>query len=697
MLRLTRSVYRFRVAWLILWALVTVVSALAIQGAFGERLTDLLANRFDLPASESNTAREILQQRFGERDDAVFLIVLRGPRAETEAPRTIARAGRALPQSTTSRPETIGDHVVLGRVTTTLSPDRAERYLAPMRRAIGHPAGADPLVTGTIPLNRDLTPTFNHDLLIGELVALPAAAIVLLFIFGTLSAALVPIVLGLVTVPSTLGAIWLAAHEVTMAIYVQNLVSIIGIAIAIDYSLIVVYRFREELHRDRDVEVALLETMRTAGHAVFFSGVTVAIGLALLLLMPVPFIQSIGVGGVLIPIVSIAAALTLLPALLGVLGHRIDRLRVLPQGMLERREDPERGIWARLARLIMRRPLPIALAAGALLLAAAIPVPELSLSLGATTNLPGSSDAVRGSELLARTLGRGATSPINVVVDRGAPASVARLARGLARDPAVAAVQPPTSDPSGRYQRITVISRYDYGTDRAKQLVHRIRDREIAAAGLARRRVVVGGAPAAGVDLIDRAYGAFPWLVLGVLAITYLVLLRAFRSLLLPLKAVILNVLSIVATYGALVATFRWGLGRAIGLPQADQVEFWIPIFLFAMLFGLSMDYEVFLLSRMREIYDETGDNDTAIALGLEKTGRIITAAAAIMVAAFIGFVLGSLLGLRQCGWGLAVAVAVDATIIRVLLVPSLMKLLGDGNWYLPRWVARLLRVPAAP
>ncbi len=619
---------------------------------------------------------------------------MRGPQAQVAASALVARAKAALPESKASAAQPVGDGILVARVATRLPPDQAEPYLAPLRAAIGHAPGVEALVTGPPALNRDLTPTFNHDLLIGELVALPAAALVLLFIFGTLSAALVPIVLGLVTVPTTLGAIWLVAHEVTMAIYVQNLVSIIGIAIAIDYSLIVVYRFREELNRLGQVELALAETMRTAGQAVFFSGVTVAIGLALLLLMPVPFIQSIGVGGVMIPIISIAAALTLLPAVLGVLGHRIDRLRVLPSSLLARREDPEQGIWARLARLIMRRPLPIALATGGLLLVAALPVPQLSLSLGSTENLPGTSDAVRGAELLARELGKGATSPINVIVDRGSRGGIARLATGLARDPGVALVQPPVADPSGRYERITVISRDDYGTDRAKQLVHRIRDQEIEAAGLQRDRVYVGGAPAAGVDLIARAYGAFPWLVLGVLGITYLVLLRAFRSLLLPLKAVILNALSIVATYGILVATFRWGLGQAIGLPQADQVEFWIPIFLFAMLFGLSMDYEVFLLSRMREIYDETGDNDTAVALGLEKTGRIITAAAAIMVAAFIGFVLGSLLGLRQFGWGLAVAVAVDATIIRVLLVPSMMKLMGDWNWYLPAWVARLLRVP---
>jgi RND superfamily putative drug exporter len=207
-------------------------------------------------------------------------------------------------------------------------------------------------------------------------------------------------------------------------------------------------------------------------------------------------------------------------------------------------------------------------------------------------------------------------------------------------------------------------------------------------------RVYAGGGPPAGVDFLDRAYGVFPWLVLGVLAITYVVLMRAFRSLVLPLKAVILNLLSVGATYGLLVVTFRWGAGTVIGLPQANQIEAWIPMFLFAMLFGLSMDYEVFLLSRMRELYDQSSDTESAVALGLMRTGRIVTAAAAIMVAAFSGFMLGSLIGLVQFGFGLAAAITIDATIIRALLVPALMKLMGEWNWYLPGWIARLLRVP---
>ena len=271
----------------------------------------------------------------------------------------------------------------------------------------------------------------------------------------------------------------------------------------------------------------------------------------------------------------------------------------------------------------------------------------------------------------------------------------------VAADPEVATVQAPTVgktkylvDSSGRYLRVIIATKDDYGTDAAKKFTGRLRGTYIPNADFGNAEVLAGGGPPTGVDFINRAYALFPWLVLTVLVLTYIVLLRAFRSVVLPLKAVLLNVLSITATYGILVITFKWGAGQVIGLTQSNQIEAWIPIFLFAMLFGLSMDYEVFLLSRMREIYDETGDTVLAVTQGLEKTGRIVTAAAAIMVAAFSGFVVGSLLGLQEFGWGLAVAIAIDATIIRALLVPALMAIMGKWNWYLPNWAARAARIP---
>jgi putative drug exporter of the RND superfamily len=251
-------------------------------------------------------------------------------------------------------------------------------------------------------------------------------------------------------------------------------------------------------------------------------------------------------------------------------------------------------------------------------------------------------------------------------------------------------------DPSARYLQVRVAGHSDSGTDAAVDLVYRLRDRYLPAAGFGSATVLVSGAPAFGVDFIDKAYSAFPWLVVAVLVLSYLILLRAFRSVFLPLKAVLMNLLSVSATYGVLVLVFQYGWGEWLGLQQSDQVDAWIPIFLFAMLFGLSMDYEVFLLSRMREEWDKRRDNQAAVAFGLEHTGRIITAAAIIMVAAFSGFTFGTFVGLQEFGVGLSAAILLDATVVRAILVPAVMKLLGDWNWYLPDRVRRALRLPEA-
>jgi RND superfamily putative drug exporter len=281
--------------------------------------------------------------------------------------------------------------------------------------------------------------------------------------------------------------------------------------------------------------------------------------------------------------------------------------------------------------------------------------------------------------------------------------SIHALIADVRRDPEVRFVRygptRPWLDPSGRYAQVVVAGKHEYGEEAAQRFVHRLRDDIVPAARWpAGVRVLAGGGPPQGVDFIDRSYAVFPWLVLGVLVLTYLLLLRAFRSILLPLKAVLLNLLSVAASYGALVLVFKWGVGSSLwGLYQFEQVEAWIPIFLFAMLFGLSMDYEVFLVTRMREAWDETKDNARAVGLGLERTGRIVTAAAIVMVAAFSGFIAGRVVGLQEFGFGLAVAIFVDATIVRALLVPSLMALFGRYNWWLPARVARVMRVRPSP
>jgi RND superfamily putative drug exporter len=495
-------------------------------------------------------------------------------------------------------------------------------------------------------------------------------------------------------------------------------VSLIGIGIAIDYSMLVVFRFREELAlRPDDAREALLRAMGTAGRATVFSGLTVAVGLALLAFVPVPLIRSMGIGGLLIPVISVIASLTLLPALLSLLGPRINRMPLIPRRAIVGRTVAGRGFWTKLARAIMRRPVAVLVAAAVVMLAIAIPAGQLAVTAGDNRGYPAGTPATDGLHVLERTLGPGSLAPDQILIDTGRPggalspgiaAAERRLVALLRADPAVntKTVAAPMFltpaharaasllDPSEQIAHVRAASYDDSGTRQAMDLVRRTRSRYIPEARFPDAHVVVTGAPAFGVDFIAMAYGAFPWLVAAVLLISYFLLLRAFRSVLLPVKAVFMNLLSVAATYGVLVLCFQHGAGRDIfGLQSSPQIDGWIPIFLFAMLFGLSMDYEVFLLTRMREEWDHSGDNDLAVAAGLERTGRIITAAAVIMIAAFSGFATGRFVGLQEFGIGLAAAILLDVTIVRALLVPATMKLLGRWNWYLPDGVRRAMRL----
>ena len=638
--------------------------------------------------------------------------------------RDVDRAAHAIPTGQGTQLEVAGPQVVYGTVISTLNLADAKGHTPDLIRALGQPAGTHAYVTGAPAIQHDLDPIFSKDLQKGEAIALPIALLVLLLVFGLSWAVTIPFLFSASTIFGTLGIVYVIAHYMTTPTYVTNLIYLIGLGIAVDYSLLIVYRFREELSNGLQVEDAIVKTMATAGRAVIFSGATVAIGLALLVFMPLPFIRAIGIGGFLLPVVSILAAATLQPALLSLYGRRgthrapvatflRERLHVpLPWVSHETGDDVEHRFWARLARSIMRRKWRYVLVVTVLLVLGAIPVAWLQLTPGATAGIPQYPESVRGLNVLQAALGPGAIAPADVLVDSGragavrAPAvqaAIVRLVREVERDEEVSAAYYAAGgrfvDPSGRYAHVIVATRHEYGSEDAQGFAHRLRERLIPAARFpAGTTVLAGGAPPQGVDFISQAYGAFPWLVLGVLGLTYLLLMRAFRSLLLPLKAVVLNLLSVAASYGALVVVFRFGLGKdVLGLYQFPQIEGWIPIFLFAMLFGLSMDYEVFIVSRMREAWDETHDNERAVAIGLERTGRIVTAAAAIMVAAFCGFMAGSIVGLQEFGCGLAVAIFLDATLVRAVLVPSLMAIMGRYNWWLPPGLARIVRVRPSP
>ena len=689
------------------WAVVFVVG-----GVLATRLSPLLSNQFSVPGTDSERARTLLAERFGEVPEGSFTIVFQVPDAND--PRVVRRlqgvldrAAAVVPDGGRSTPlSAAGAEVLYGYIDSRLDLAQAKNATPAVVRAIGVPAGVThAYVTGAGPIQHDLDPIFSEDLKRGESIALPIALLVLLAVFGLSVAVTMPFIFAACTITAALGVMYGVAHLASTPTYVTNLIQLIGLGIAIDYSLLVVYRFREELAAGRDKEDAIIRTMATAGRAVIFSGATVAIGLLLLVAMPLPFIRMMGIAGFLIPVVSIAAAATLQPTLLWYYGRRgTARKRILPREPV----DPERGFWARLARSIMRRPVAyLALGSGCLLLLAT-PAIWLALTPGSSFGVPRHPPAIRGFDVLREAVGPGAVAPAQIVVDAGGAGAVRtppvrqaidRLVHRLAADREVARAFPGRIDPTGRYAVVVALGRHDYGEPEAQSFARRLRSQVIPAARFpASSTVLTGGAAPQGVDFLHRAYAVFPWLIAGVLVLTYLLLARAFRSLILPLKAVLLNLLSVAAAYGMLVIAFRWGFGHdVLGLYRFEQVEGWIPIFLFAMLFGLSMDYEVFLVTRMREAWDDGADNATAVALGLERTGRIVSAAAIIMVAAFSGFLAGRIVGLQEFGLGLAVAILIDATIVRCVLVPSLMAVFGRWNWWLPSGAARLLRVQPSP
>jgi putative drug exporter of the RND superfamily len=698
--------------WVVLaaWLLVFVVSGAAAAG-----LSDLLTNRFTLPGTETAKAEAILEDHFGQQTTGSFTVVVETEPGEAQgllpqARDAAARAAAELPTSRLASVTAVSDSVIAATVVSNLEPADATGYTDEMREAAGTIPGAELYVSGQAAIEHDLDPVFADDLKVGELyIAIPIALLILVFVFGTL-AFLVPFVFAAFTITATLGIIWIFANFMELTTYLQNLVMLIGLGIAVDYSLLVVYRYREELKKNGTKQDAIVRTMNTAGRAVVFSGSAVGIGLALMLFMPLPFMRGFGIGGLAIPLVSVACALTLLPVLLYWLAAPLDRVHLIPRQIVERRDSDQNG-WYRLAHAIMRRPAVFAAATTALLLALATPVLALELGPGSNDGIPQDLEGVQGLNIVTEAVGEGALAPTAIVVDtvrpRGAadPAvasAVERLVAGLEADPEVASVRFDESaqhlDPTRRYLNVEAVGRHEYGSPDAQDFVDRLRGEIVPAAGFPDGvEVVAGGGPPSGVDFLDVTYGAFPWLVAGVLVLTYVLLLRAFRSLLLPLKAIVLNLLSIGAAYGLLVLFFKFGPADSVGLIGFDQIEGWIPVFIFAMVFGLSMDYEVFLVSRMREEWDAGRDNAEAVAQGLAKTGRIVTAAGLIMFAAFMGFVAGSIVGLQQFGFGLAMAILLDVTIVRALLVPSVMELMGRWNWWLPTSVARVVRVPPSP
>ncbi|HET9115170.1 MAG TPA: MMPL family transporter [Gaiellaceae bacterium] len=665
------------------------------------RLMPLLASGFTLPGTDSTRVEQILTTRYGDSANSLIVLIARGDHARTRAVAAAHTAERALPGGHVTDVERLpsGDAAVF--VQTALSDSRQMNAIGPLRTLVGPRI----LVTGDAALGADINPVLAHALKVGELyLAVPVALMILLLVFAS-GSALLPFLVAAATIPTSLGLAWIVAHYLQLTNYLLNMASMIGLAIAIDYSLLVVHRYRDERRRGRGHDEAILETMTHAGRTILFSGLAVSLGLALMLLLPVPFLRGFGLGGLLVPAVSVVCALTLLPVLLSLAGDRLERIRLVPHRLIERRHHGELRLWHWHAGWVMRRAKLVAPLIAAILTLAAMPLLGMQLGPGSPNGLPRSMPAMQGLAVLQHGSPSNALDPTTIVIDAGrahrraatAPAT-ARLTGLLRRDPEVVTVAPVVADRTGRYFEMNVVTRHDPYGAQAQAFAGRLRDRIIPAARFASGvHVIAGGGAAYAADFISRTLGSFPYLILGVLALTYLLLVRAFRSLLLPLKAIVLNLFTVSAATGLMIAVFQWGWGSRLGLVRVPEIEGWIPVFMFTLLFGLSMDYEVFLVTSMREAWDKTKSNAGAVAHGLANTGRIVTAAGLIMAAAFSGLILGAIPTMQQLGFGLAVAIIIDITLVRGLLLPSTMALVGRWNWYLPAWTARALLVRQQP
>jgi RND superfamily putative drug exporter len=534
----------------------------------------------------------------------------------------------------------------------------------------------------------------EEDLSKAETVGLPVALIVLLVVFGALIAPAIPLLLGIISIIVAVGLTAIVSRIFTITDQVMVMTTMIGLAVGIDYALFMVERYREE----RKIGLPKIEAIEfaaaTAGKAILFSGGTVILALMGMFLIPLTVFHSLAAGAILAVLVAVVATQTFVPAVLRLLGDSINFPRRTRAGSMAggvRRFAPK-GVWGRVARLTMQHPVASLVFSLVVLLGAALPAVTLKTGAPGIDTLP-ETDVRTGYMILREEFYEGMIAPVEIVID-GSPdeawvgSGVSALSTALAKDSIFGPAEISGSD-DGELTLVSVPLGADGSSDEAFDAIDRLRDSIVPAAfGPHASKVHVGGDSALNHDFNTILSEFTPRVFAFVLGLSFLLLMFAFRSLIVPLKAIVMNLLSVGAAYGTMVAVFQHGIGdETLGMQQAPVIAAWIPIFLFCVLFGLSMDYHVFLLSRIREHFDLTHNNDESVAVGLQATGKIITGAALIMVAVFGSFASGRLVEMQQMGLGLAVAVFLDATIVRTILVPSAMKLLGNANWYLPRWL----------
>jgi RND superfamily putative drug exporter len=575
--------------------------------------------------------------------------------------------------------------------------DRAEEFRAAVK---AHGTGEiETLAVGDISIGEEFNTIAEEDLLKAEVLGIPAALVILVVVFGALVAAGVPIILAIFSIAVAFGLTAFIGRFFELSFFITNMITMIGLAVGIDYALFIVERYREERRRGRPKQQAIEIAGGTASKAVLFSGLTVVFALFGLFLIPTTIFRSLGLGAILVVVVAVLAMLTLIPAVLSLLGDRVDwpRRRKYDETTVARQaefdhETIHAGFWGRITRTVMGRPVVAVVLAVGLLAAASIPYFDLNTGFAGVESLP-ESDVRKGFEILQSDFSAGRLAPVEIVVDgkkddAQVAAAIANLSAQLPQEGFVAVDAPRWSE-AGDLALIRATLGMNPNDPGAADLIVELREEIIPRAFAdAPAEVLVTGDTAFNKDFFDLVADWTPLVFAFVLGLSFLLLMIVFRSLVVPAKAIVMNLLSVGAAYGLLVLVFQKGyLHNLLGFDKTPTIEAWIPIFLFCVLFGLSMDYHVFLLSRIREHYDQTHRNQESVAVGLQSTARIITGAALIMVAVFVGFAAGRLVMLQQVGFGLAVAVFLDATVVRSILVPASMRLLGDWNWYLPSWL----------
>ena len=701
---LTRWVLSHKRTVVLTWIVLTLAGVAAAGPA-----TDALEPEFSVPDKEGwETNVEIAARYQGTGGDTAPLLPVvtlttgqsvDSPAVQRDLKQLDADLERALPQSRIASYASTGDRAFVsddGRTTFAViypQPDptsafgenpQAER--AASRVVDDAEVGGRPVhLTGFDALAEDSgADSGGPGVLLEAVLGGLGALVVLTFVFASFLA-LVPLLMAFVSIMTTF-LLLLGLTELTaVSPIVQFLIALIGLGVAIDYSLIVVSRWREERSHGRSGDEAVQRAMETAGRAVVFSGITVAIGLLALIVLPLPFLRSMGYGGMLIPLVSTLVAITLLPVVMAKLGPRLD----WPH---RRTDDKASRAWTRWAEAVARRRWLAAGAGLAVVIALAVAATDLQLGSSDADTIAKSGDAKQGLVALEDAgIGEGALLPHEILVaGDGDPEQVADTLNDV--EGIHGAVAPDAAD----WRRdgtalVEAIPVPDSGSGEGEATLQRVRD-EAHAAG---SDVRVGGQPAANADFIDAVYGSFPLMIALIAVSTFILLARAFRSLLLPAKAIVLNILSVAAAWGVLVLVWQHGYGsEAIwGIEATGSIPSWMPLIVFAFLFGLSMDYEVFILARMREEYDRTGSTETAVIQGIGRTGRLVTSAALILFLSFTAMASGPETDVKMLATGLAAGILLDATVIRALIVPAVIALMGRWNWWLPRWPARILRV----